>query len=77
MIRTSGVLAASHFLRHLKESIPTRTLFVSLHLAIGDGSEEVYSDIGAFLMPQNCILAGATVALGYGIGKYFVMQGVE
>jgi hypothetical protein len=57
--------------------MPTRTLFVSLHLAIGDGSEEVYSDIGAFLMPRNCILAGATVALGYGIGKYFVMQGVE
>ena len=44
---------------------------------IGDGSEEVDSDIGAFLTPRNCILAGATVALGYGIGKYFVMQGVE
>jgi hypothetical protein len=46
-------------------------------LPIRDGAEEVDSNIGAFLTPRNFIFAGATVALGYGIGKYFVMQAVE
>lgn len=44
---------------------------------VGEESGESDSGIGAFLTPRNFVVAGATVAIGYGICKYFTTQGSD